>query len=64
MIDVQNGKYSFASVMSKAKTSALRAALHISPAYADCGLTGINHPTKHAMKRTNKLHLQSNCRLS
>ena len=51
VIDVQNGKYSSASELSKAKTSAMRAALHISPAYAVCGLTEINHPTKHAREK-------------
>ena len=51
MIDVQNGKYSFASELSKAKTSALGAALHISPAYAICGLSEINHHIKHTREK-------------
>ncbi len=50
MIDVQNGKYSSASELSKAVTSAQRAALHNSTAYAVSGLTEINHRTIHARK--------------
>lgn len=34
MIDVQTGKYSSASKLSKTKASAYRAALYISTAYA------------------------------
>ena len=37
--------------MNGSYASALRAALHISPAHADCGLTEIYHPTKHAREK-------------
>ena len=51
MIDVQNGKYSFASELSKAKASAPWAALHISSAHAICGLSEINHHMKHTREK-------------
>ena len=51
MIDVQNGKYSSAFELSKAKTSALWAALHISPAYAVCSLSEINYHIKHTREK-------------
>jgi len=51
MIDVLNGKSSSASKICKAKTSALRAALHISPAYAICGLSEINQRLQHAERK-------------
>ena len=63
MIDVQNGKYSFASELSKAKASAPWAALHISSAHAPwaalhissahaiCGLSEINHHMKHTREK-------------
>ena len=51
MIDVQNGKYSFASELSKAKASAPWAALHISSAYAICGLSEINRHMKHTREK-------------
>lgn len=51
MIDVQNGKYSFASELSKAKASAPWAALYISSAHAICGLSEINHHMKHTREK-------------
>jgi len=51
MVDVLNGKYSSASEICKAKASALRAALRISPAYARNGLTEINQQLQHAARK-------------
>lgn len=60
MIDVQNGKYSFASELSKAKASAPWAALHISSAHAICGLSENQSPHETYKGKENKLYLQSN----
>ena len=60
MIDVQIGKDSSAYELCKAKTSALRAALHTSPAYAQWGLSEINHEDKHTMEIIKMLYSQSN----
>jgi hypothetical protein len=44
-------EYSSAYDICKAKASALRAALHISPAYAQCGLSEINQQLQHAAEK-------------
>ena len=49
MIEVLICEDSFASDIRKAKTSAFRAALHISPAHAHCGLSEINQQLQHAV---------------
>jgi hypothetical protein len=51
MTDVLICEYSFAYDICKAKASALRAALHISPAYAQCGLSEINQQLQHAAEK-------------
>ena len=51
MIDVLICEDSFASDICKAKTSALRAALHISPSHARGGLSEINQQLQHAAEK-------------
>lgn len=64
IIDVLIGKSSFASEICTAETSALQAALHISPAYALGGLSENNHQLQHATEKLKSLYLYFNPRLS
>ena len=64
IIDVLIGKSSFASEICTAETSALQAALHISPAYALGGLSENNHQLQYATEKLKSLYLYFNPRLS
>lgn len=64
MIDVLICEDSFASDICKAKTSALRAALHISPSHARGGISEINQELQHVaeeLKKTLYCSLISGC---
>ena len=64
MIDAQIGKSSSAYELCKTRTSALRAVLHTTPAYAYGGLSEINQKLQLNTKTKKILNNQSNWRLS